>query len=379
MKGIVVFLSLLSVHLAYGSGIRIPVTRNVQRNAISNIHRYVLERGGANARTINETLKDHDYMYYTGPIHIGTPPVRFMVDFDTGSDLVWVTTPDCVDDDTGGECTAQKQHYDVKNSTTGRETKKDFEIAYADGSYVRGKFDSDVVGVTPQNKTGDVKKFLFGAANHESRFNTMDSDGLMGLSFPQSSSPKGSCFVQWLEKHEVFAEPRFTFWLPKDREAPGSITFGGMNEEQCGPLLTTAPVEGRTPFWQFSISKTTVNGKEVATDSVAISDTGSTQLLVPVAVLDAINSVHPVGAAISCDGAELKDLKIELQVGNATLVINGVDLPIPRATGDECEIGVNSSPMMDAFVLGDVFIRKYCQVYDYKEKSVGFAVAKDEE
>ncbi|KAI6234347.1 Peptidase A1 domain-containing protein [Aphelenchoides fujianensis] len=288
MKGIVVFLSLLSIHLACGSGIRIPVTRNVQRNAISNIHRYV--------------------------------------------DLLWVTTPDCVDDNTGGECTAQKQHYDVKKSTTGRETKKNFEIAYADGSYVRGKFDSDVVGVTPQNKTGDVKKFLFGAANHESRFDEMDMDGLMGLSLVDSSSPKGANYVEWLEKHEVFAEPRFTFWLPKDRKAQGSITFGGLNDEQCGPLLTTAPVVGHTLFWQFSISKTTVNGKEVATNSDAISDTGSTIMYAPQGVINAILDIHSLGK-IKCDGSELKDLKIELQVGNATLVINGVDLPRERSGG----------------------------------------------
>ncbi|KAI6222885.1 Aspartic protease 7 [Aphelenchoides fujianensis] len=377
MKGIVAFFLLISVHLACGSGIRIPVTRNVQRNAISNIHRYVLERGGANGATINETLKDHDYMYYTGPIHIGTPPVRFMVDFDTGSDLLWVTTPDCMDDKTGGGCTAQKQHYDVKKSKTGRKTKKDFVISYADGSYVRGKYDSDVVGLTPQNKTGDVKKFLFGAANHESQFDSMEMDGLMGLSLVDSSSPKGANYVEWLENNQVFKEPRFTFWLPKDRKAQGSITFGGLNQEQCGPLLTTAPVVGHTLFWQFSISKTTVNGKEVATNSVAISDTGTTLMYAPQGVVDAIRHIHPLDQ-IKCDGSELKDLKIELHVGNATLVINGVDLPVPREKGEGCEVGVRAN-RDGSFLLGDVFIRKYCQVYNYKEKSVGFAVAKDEE
>lgn len=134
----------------------------------------------------------------------------------------------------------------------------------------------------------------------------------------------------------------------------------------------------------MQVRKTFVNGKKVATKAIAVSDTGTTIMLVPPTVLEAINRVHLLNKTTKCDGSELKDLKIELDVQDTLLVLNGVDLLVPQSImniedGEEkCALGVMQTEN-DSFLLGDVFIRKYCQVYDYKYKTIGFAVAKDEE
>ncbi|KAI6219864.1 Napsin-A [Aphelenchoides fujianensis] len=343
------------------------------------VDRFMFARSGT---AVSEPLDSHEFLYYTGPVHVGTPPARFDVQFDTGSDLLWLTTPDCVDDASGGPCTAQKRPYDVRRSPTGRRTTRKFGIGYADGSYAVGHFARDVFGVSVEKSTqnvdfyrfqltadttrSDARGFLFGAADHERGMNASEMDGLLGLGFAQDSSPKGANFLQSLDARFVFQPPVFTVWLPKDRWTAGAITFGSLNDEQCGPVLTTAPV----------VSAVKVDRREVQRDVVAISDTSTSLLFVPPAVFEAIAREYPVGGSIDCNGAGVRGLKLELQVGGEWLVLDGVDLLTPAH--DECTLGVHSSGG-DLFLLGDVFIRKYCHVHDYRHKQVGFALANDEE
>ena len=85
-----------------------------------------------------------------GHITIGTPPVSFFVDFDTGSSDLWVPSANC----TSSPCSG-KHKYNATTSTTSVHKSGKFSISYGDGSSVSGPVYTDTVtvaGITVKNQ-----------------------------------------------------------------------------------------------------------------------------------------------------------------------------------------------------------------------------------
>ena len=88
-------------------------------------------------RRYSEALIDiGDDTEWAGWVDIGTPPVRFLIDFDTGSSDLWVPSSSC--DDCGDHDT-----YNSASSSSSVSQQGIFEIEYGDNSTTSGPIYTD--------------------------------------------------------------------------------------------------------------------------------------------------------------------------------------------------------------------------------------------
>lgn len=78
---------------------------------------------------------------WQGTISVGTPPVTYTVDFDTGSSDLFLPGPKCTTN-----CAGHKK-YTPSASSTAVDKRKKFSLAYGDGSTVSGEQYYDTVTV----------------------------------------------------------------------------------------------------------------------------------------------------------------------------------------------------------------------------------------
>ncbi|KAK6010286.1 hypothetical protein OSTOST_24698, partial [Ostertagia ostertagi] len=97
-------------------------------------------------------------------------------------------------------------------------------------------------------------------------------------------------------------------------------TYGGLDTTNCGPVLAYQPLSSAT-YYQFKLSAVASGTYSSAKGWQAISDTGTSLLAAPTSIASAIADAN----------------------------------------------GAN------AWILGDPFIRQYCNVYDVGQQQIGFA------
>ena len=71
---------------------------------------------------------DDDNQLWQGTISVGTPPVTYTVDFDTGSADLFLPSPECVSD----TCSGHKP-YDTSSSSTSEDLGQTFSLGFGDG------------------------------------------------------------------------------------------------------------------------------------------------------------------------------------------------------------------------------------------------------
>ncbi|KAI6186076.1 Peptidase A1 domain-containing protein [Aphelenchoides besseyi] len=338
------------------------------------IHRLLTK----NSHSVNETLIDQFNYYYEGYIHLGTPPRSFIVDFDTGSPIFWLAAINCTDI-RGNKC-VEPHLYDYQNSSTATSTGKRFKIQYGSGA-TKGFYVTDTLGLTADPSVANVKNVTFGAADLLIGWMS-GTDGLFGLSFGDNIKNKNPAFIDILNRDHVFENPIFTIWLDSSNDNSseklgGEIEFGGTDNSRCGEVISTTKAQVIPgPWWTFNIQTISVNGKAVG-NAIAITDTGTTAIYANYKIFSAIIEKAPILALpeFSCD-TKIPDLKLDMLVEGKNLTLTTEDFVLRLE--DECAPSIYLGQPGDPFdiLLGDVFIRRYCQIHNYDQKTVGFALAK---
>ncbi|KAI6204489.1 hypothetical protein M3Y94_00680000 [Aphelenchoides besseyi] len=270
-------------------------------------------------------------------------------------------------------CKTGRSLYDPRRSSTSRNTEKPFLIQYGIGD-TKGTIYQDVFAFGSGRKLLKLKKPIeFGAG-----LETTDGDqGIMGLAYVQSQGQGSSIFDEAV-KQGIMDHPMFTVFLrrcpggKKECSNAGEITFGKHDTRNCGQVMGWASVPRSSPHWAFQMEGVSVGRFNLRRRMTAITDTGSSHLFLPddivVGIARAIGARQvPGGLLVPCN----KRFEIQLTINGKKYSIPSSEVAIPVAS-NQCQLLVASGGMSQ-LILGDPWIRSYCQIHDWANHRVGFA------
>ncbi|KAI6173008.1 Peptidase A1 domain-containing protein [Aphelenchoides besseyi] len=330
----------------------------------------------------NETLLvQHDFFYqgmrnkqnieYLGVVTLGQPPQQFEVVFDTGSDIFWVPKIGCSSSGPYAKyCRSRRSLYSPRRSRSARSLGRKFRIEYGTGS-AYGEYFTDVFAFGSSNRKQLKLKsrVRFGAASN-ARFS---DQGILGLPSSDTSSGRGTSVFHQAVRDGLMDKPIFTAYLRKC----GRITFGSEDKAHCGNVRDWVRVDAGVPHWRFSIQRIAVGRFRKNGRIKVISDTGTSDIIVTTRVANLIG--RAIGATkrgddhyVSCRKRFTTQLKI-----------NGHIYSLPSAQvlqpvgGGRCRLAISGGAEgLGVWILGDPFLRSFCNVHDIQRRRIGFAQVK---
>ncbi|KAJ2235636.1 hypothetical protein IWW45_002428 [Coemansia sp. RSA 485] len=192
-------------------------------------------------------------LFYAGYVTLGTPPQRFLVNFDTGSADFWVP---------GSQCTSKicltHRRYDSALSSSFIPRRP--ERGNTQPSQLRIEYGTGIVGIeSGQDSLGwgtiKARNITFGQAVYMTPDFDAHFDGLFGMAFPSLSSPGLEPPLFTLAQRRVFNANQFSFTLG---ETGGRLDLGQVPGDSDLEPATTWIKLTKPQFWAVS-----VNGIEV--------------------------------------------------------------------------------------------------------------------
>jgi cathepsin D len=213
-------------------------------------------------RTVAEDpLTDEQSQLWIGTISVGTPPVQYTVDFDTGSSDLFLPGETC-----DSTCSGHTL-YNPSASSTSSDLGTTFSLSYGDGSTVSGEQYTDTVAIAGLTATSQT---LGSATQYSSGFESSNfpADGLMGMGFQSISVYNAPPVFQSLVADGQTDSPVFAMKLA----ASGSeLTLGGLNSDLYTGDVTYVPVS-QQGYWQTSFDALKVGGNQVVGSTSCIVD-----------------------------------------------------------------------------------------------------------
>ncbi|KAL4464612.1 hypothetical protein ABPG72_019068 [Tetrahymena utriculariae] len=398
---------LLALNVATSQIITIPIEKRISETE-SNGSFLDDDEQVAVAQLIN-----HDQYMYSGNIEVGNSKQTYTVDFDSGSNLLWLTSkncPSCVKD-------RYKHSYDCtpQDGCTLKTTPA--QVTYGDGSGVKGhiaKVPVSITGIAPITealllveqsiRNGNLQVFYSNFKNQYFLFSNFlyqlftYNFGLMGLGVYDENNTGNVAFVNQLFKQGLINKSQFSFYLGFGK-TESELTIGGIDESKLAnpseiyfhPLV----LNGRTDDsyrWRVAFKSISFGNQSVpmTSQNTGIVDSGTSlayirndiykqwiNYLKTIAILKPIDQGLTVFYSVKC-GTTLPDLIFTLTD------VNGVDrsysLPsyfyIINENGT-CILGIQGNSFTNdlQFLLGDVFMRRFVSVFDYTNLSMGLSVS----
>jgi len=292
---------------------------------------------------------------------------------------------------------AGKNLFDDSHSSSYKKDGQSFQIRYGTGS-CSGFIANDKVCL------GDlcVKNGFGVATNLAPFFADQPLDGILGLGFQELAVNHIKPPVQTMIDEKVMTNPYFTVWMTmthKENQTGGLITMGDLDKKHCSKEIDWVPLSSAT-YYQIEIESVRVGSKNGKPEAViveqsagegvqGISDTGTSLIAGPTRQIQQIAEElggqfdRAVGAyMVPCESAQTLPPVI--------FKINGKDYPVTaknyvvqlpakvrnQIQGDGCFLGFQGFPtggFGPSWILGDCWIREYCQIYDMGEKRLGLA------
>nr|Q9N9H4.1 RecName: Full=Aspartic protease 2; Short=Na-APR-2; AltName: Full=Necepsin I; AltName: Full=Pepsin-like aspartic protease 2; Flags: Precursor [Necator americanus]CAC00542.1 necepsin I [Necator americanus] len=355
-------------------------------------------------------------MEYLGEITIGTPQQKFLVVLDTGSSNLWVPDDSCYKEKRPDRCLVSncdaglvcqvfcpdpkccehtrefkqvnackdKHRFDQKNSNTYVKTNKTWAIAYGTGD-ARGFFGRDTVRLGAEGKDQLViNDTWFGQAEHIAEFfsNTF-LDGILGLAFQELSEGGVAPPIIRAIDLGLLDQPIFTVYFENvgDKEGVygGVFTWGGLDPDHCEDEVTYEQLTEAT-YWQFRLKGVSSKNFSSTAGWEAISDTGTSLNGAPRGILRSIARQYN-GQYVASQGLYVvdcsKNVTVDVTIGDRNYTMTAKNLVL-EIQADICIMAFFEMDMFigPAWILGDPFIREYCNIHDIEKKRIGFAAVK---
>ena len=376
-----------------------------------------LAKSPHNLKSVAQNVNDYEDVEYIGNITIGTPDQTFLVILDTGSANLWVPDTSCGNgssvcaayctDETfcemlcdPGCCSgfkknavarpapkaspcANKRKFDSTKSSTYVKNGQSWEIEYGTGS-ASGFLGQDTVRFGDAG--GDqlvVPATVFGQATQIATFFASDPiDGILGLAFTSLAVDSVPPPLVNAISQGLLDLPLFTVYLQEkgnvDNVRGGVYTYGGLDSTHCSGDVTYVPLTSAT-YFQFRMDSIGIGSYSSSQGWDVISDTGTSFIGGPQDVVDAM--ANAVGAQYN-DQYGTYFIDCSANVGQTKITIGGKQYAIDAkqvlvdAGNGQCEFAFfpfQSGGFGPSWILGDPWIRQYCNVYGLGKKNIGFA------
>uniref|UniRef100_A0A1I7SNN1 Peptidase A1 domain-containing protein n=1 Tax=Bursaphelenchus xylophilus TaxID=6326 RepID=A0A1I7SNN1_BURXY len=216
---------------------------------------FLIVSSGVLEDVLGLTVANQNDIWYKGVISLGTPPQSFELQFDTGSNLLWVPGQGCTSSGFYASSCKSGATYNPSASSTASDTGRQFSVSYGTGT-AAGKYYTDKFAFGNGSSTLPLKNpVTFGVGEQM----TFQDGGILGLSF--ATDENTPIFIQGVNEG-VFDEPIFTAYF-QDCEAGtcpngGQITLGGFDSKNCESDYQWIPLTTGTPYWQFVVNTLSV-------------------------------------------------------------------------------------------------------------------------
>jgi len=372
-----------------------------------------LHRPG-NLAVVGQPVNDYEDIEYVGNVTAGTPQQTFQVILDTGSSNFWIPDISCTGDacddicDLGGiicqlfcdpsccvtkkvntkDVCDNKNKFDTTLSSSYQAITptQNWQIQYGTGD-ASGYFGIDTMafGDTGTSQLVVPRTTIGLATNIAQFFEDEPIDGILGLAFQSLSQPSTVAppLINAINQG-LLDLPMFTVWLAYkgigDNVLGGGVyTYGGFDNANCGPLIAWQGLSSQT-YFQFRMGQIGVGSYSSSAGWEVISDTGTSFIGGPQTIVD--NMARQAGATYNNnDGVYYMPCNsqpgpIGMTIGSQTYQIQQVNYIIDAGFGGQCYFAFfpfsfgGGGP---AWILGDPFIRQYCNMYDLGNGRIGFA------
>jgi len=340
------------------------------------IKRHVIDDLEVGLMDLNGTAMAHrrspKSMYY-GDITVGTPGMKFVVVFDTGSGNLIIP---------GSKCTsyACKKHKRLESSTTSQVECQNgwghdaVKISFGTGA-ITGACMKDRVCI---GGTCTESSFISAVSETVNPFANYKFDGVLGLALPKMA--QGGNFSIFSSLMHGLEKPLFSVFLSYEDAETSEVTFGAIKPEHNASEFFWVDVHSKSGWWEVHIDdivlgKTRQNLCGTVGCRVAV-DTGTSELAGPSSLVAALTGKLNVDSHCSNFGS-LPDLGF---------ILNGRILSLKptdyvKKTSSYCSLSlmtldIDKDDPAPLFVFGIPFLQRYYTAYDLQDHRVGFAAAR---
>ncbi|KAI9202558.1 aspartic peptidase domain-containing protein [Polychytrium aggregatum] len=332
---------------------------------------------------------------YLGPVAIGTPAQLFFVDFDTGSNRLWVR---------GSQCRAciypgGSPAYNPLLSSTAQVTNMGEGQLYGLGSE-NGTLVYDNVQFGGYTSTAQIFSDVFQVDQTFQQQIQGGMDGIAGLAFNERATTSSANYiyetvVQGLIRRGAIKSPMFAMWLNGSSSGNvqypgGEFTLGGYNTQRFQGSITWLPIDyipGTTSryFWAHNLTSIKVGSTSINTNQVGILDTGTSLLVIDQASFTnviqpglGINITTQVFQGQSLFVVNCQDVKPTLP--DIVIYLQGNPFPVSYQqyiaydpVNKICILALQVAADLPGWILGDIFLRQYYSIFDHGSARSGLA------
>lgn len=345
-------------------------------------HKLALRAKGAVLANLPQNVLDYDDFEYLGNVTIGTPQQNFVAVLDTGSSNFWVPASNC-----DSSCSG-KSKYDSSKSSTYVKNGRAWSIQYGSGD-ARGTLAQDIMtfGGIGENQLA-IPNTVFGMATHISDDFAQDpTDGILGLAFQSLAVDNVVPPLQNAYSQNLLDMPLFSVYLMHRGALEGInggvFTYGAIDSTNCDATTIAWTKLSSATYWQFRVQQFSIGSYTQKRQYDVISDTGTSLIAGPTAITDQM--AKAVGATyddwygvytMPCSG---NTPPLNITIDNNVYSLQKVNIVLDSGDGQNCYFGVfpfDLGGFGPTWILGDPFIRQYCNYYDFGQQRIGFAPSK---